>query len=110
MITPLAALAPYIAVEEASFKTETDSISLGLILLISLVIIPSTTYIGELVPLIDCVPLILTEALSPGDPLLPEIFKPGTLPLIASIGLAAGIRSNSLAETVEIAPVRSFFF
>ncbi|MNI35240.1 hypothetical protein D3C81_1021990 [compost metagenome] len=41
-ITPLAALAPYMAAEEASFSTEIDATSFGSISLKELVGIPST--------------------------------------------------------------------
>ena len=62
MMTPLAAFAPYAAAEDASFITDTDSISLGLISFRSpLNIIPSTTSSGEVEVPSEVWPLISNE-------------------------------------------------
>ena len=68
-ITPLAALEPYTADEVASFKTETDSISLTLIRSISISGIPSTTIRGLA---LLTVPRPLIKRLAPFLPAIPE--------------------------------------
>ena len=67
-ITPLAPLLPYIAVAAASLRIVVDSISLGFIAFkLPLYGKPSTTYKGELLPLIDPIlPRTLTVEEVPG--------------------------------------------
>ena len=79
--TPLEALLPYKDVEDASFKTEVDSISFGLILFkLPEYGTPSTTIRGELLALIDPKPLILIIGLEPGTALDWTILSPETRP------------------------------
>lgn len=88
-ITPLAALAPYMAVEEASLRISIFSISLALILRISDVIIPSTIYNGSAPPKTEPTPRILTFGVLPGAPLL-MIDTPAALPCIACDAVKTG--------------------
>ena len=80
IITPFAPLLPYTEVAEASFKTDTLAMSLGLILLklSSSTGTPSRINKGSMLPLIDPTPLKITVLFAPGCPLLVEMFKPGT--------------------------------
>ena len=69
MITPFAPLTPYMALAEASFNTENDSISAGSISFM-LRSTPSTNTKGWLLPLNDEIPRIQKFELSyPGSPL-----------------------------------------
>ena len=78
-ITPLAARAPYIEVDDASFSTDTDSISDGLIALKSLpeIGIPSIINNGLVPELMEFVPLIEKEAGALGSPDLANTVNPG---------------------------------
>ena len=79
--TPFEALLPYNDVEDASFNTEVDSMSFGLILFkLPEYGTPSTTIRGELLALIDPKPLILIVGLEPGTALDWTILRPETRP------------------------------
>ena len=69
-MTPFAPLAPYIAVDDASFKMSIDSISEGLreLLLKFSIGKPSITYNGELSCVTELFPLIEIEGAEPGVP------------------------------------------
>ncbi|MNE95235.1 hypothetical protein D3C80_1932920 [compost metagenome] len=68
IITPFAPLAPYTAVDAASFKTSTDSISVGGISFKLATSKPSTKINGELSSVIDPPPRILIFTSDPGEP------------------------------------------
>ena len=102
-ITPFPPLTPYKAVVEASFKTETLSISEGLIASISQreEFIPSITTKGS-VPENEVIPLISTEGLPPGLGL--EITFNPVWPCKASSTLRGFNLATSSPETVETDP------
>ena len=85
----MAALEPYIAVADASFKILIDSMSFGFITFKPFLIpptppesngIPSTTYKGLEFKFNEPIPLIKTFDPSPGAPLLVTIETPATFP------------------------------
>src|SRR5690606_34147223 len=90
-ITPLAALAPYMAAD-ASFNTEMDSMSLELILSQpGGFCTPSTTTRGLLSPVV-LLPRIKISALSaPGSPERLSAVSPGTNPDNELVRLTAGL-------------------
>ena len=108
-MTPLDALDPYIACEDASFNISIDSISDGFRLSILGIIMPSTTNNGALEPWIDLSPRILMTDEAPGSPVPVEICVPEACPLKSSVTFGAGNFANCSDLTVDTAPVRSFF-
>ena len=108
-ITPKAVRAPYIAAEAASFKIDTDSISCGSIMLISIGTLFTNTRGSP--PLMEVVPRILYVMSSPGVPVVDSIFSPGTTPCRAAETLVIGRSPNdSLIFTEATAPVIFTFF
>ena len=107
-ITPNAALAPYIAAEEASFKTLILSISLGLRLPMSIGTL-STKIRGE-PPLMDSNPLMLNSGEVVGSPFLMSILRLGITPCKPSPTLRIGLSSRTSPDTAATAPVRLTFF
>src|SRR5690606_39954733 len=107
MITETAEHAQYRAEAEASFKTWTLSISLGLIVTFGSDNIPSITYDGLAFPYKVLNPLMLTTAPCPGPP---EFLTttPDDWPCSASGSDLATFASVFLVFTTDAAPVRSF--
>src|SRR5690606_5067212 len=98
---------PYIAIEEGSLNTSSDSISCGEIKSILSCRTPSTTYNGfELLVLLT--PRIRTVGEPPGVPEL-DMVKPATLPCKELIGFAFGILAMASPFTLAIDPVKSTF-
>src|ERR1700729_295802 len=104
---------------EASFNTWMEAMALVFRLAKSsyrLVGKPSITYRGGLtfpVPLRLLTPRMMIVGAPPLAPLgepSPWIYKPGTCPCKASIGLATGLFLTFARLTIETAPVRSAFF
>src|SRR4051812_36620811 len=94
----------------ASFNTSIDSISLGLkSLMFTSVGIPSITYSGLLLALIDRFPRIRIVGLEPGAPLAFTISTPASRPWAFERKFADGVSAISLLEIDEIAPVKSRF-
>src|SRR5690606_37874899 len=105
--TPFAALDPYIAAEEASFKIWISAISLGDKNLMLSTGTPSTTYKGSLLPLKEVVPRIRIDISPPGVPLGCMTDTPAALPCNAWPTLTLGRCSRSSVETEETAVVTS---
>src|SRR5690606_35664725 len=105
--TPFAPRAPYIAVDEASFKTSIDSISVTAISLILSTIKPSTIYNGELSWVIEPPPRTRTTISAPGAPSTVVTWTPGNRPVKASATLITGAFSRSRPFTELTAPAKS---
>ena len=117
IITPFEPLEPKIAVAEASFNIENDSISLKLMsangsvgaLVLDksslLITIPSITIRGWLLPVMDAAPLILILMPWPSLPFPAWMLTPGEIPCKACSKEVTGLSSISLPFTVAIAPV-----
>ena len=119
--TPFAALDPYKDAAAASFNTVVDSISSGLIELNTfedaalcpkfpvVIATPSTIYKGEVLPVIEPIPLIWISPEDPGAPVLEETRTPDTFPAKAlSIDSTLTLLSSS-ELTVLAAPVNEAF-
>jgi len=85
-ITPLLALAPYIAVADASFKTSILPISSGLISLNDPLTCPSINIKGLPEPSKLVPPLKIMDGNEPGRPVPVETLKPGIVPAKACAG------------------------
>src|SRR5438105_15038604 len=94
--------------DAASFKTEIDSISLGLYAEISVMGIPSTTYNGSLPALIEEEPRTRMVKPAPGLPELEITCTPAAFPCKASPEFTIGRLAISAAVTTDTAPVKSF--
>ena len=104
------------AVEEASFSTSTDTMSLGLMKSMALLnwspvdwgsSTPSTTYSGLLDELMELNPRILTVVRPPGRPELLLTCTPGILPAIIWLSEGAGRSISSASFTPDTDPVKS---
>jgi len=106
-ITPAAAREPYIELAAASLRTEIFSISLGFILLISSVGIPSTIIRASLFPIVVFPRTRIVPPL-PGAPELRVTFNPATAPCNA-FEICTACRFSIISPlTIPTAPVRSF--
>ena len=94
-------------VEEASFNTDTLSISLGLIAEKSSdeTATPSRINKGSVPALIELIPRILKLATAPGSPLLDKTCNPEACPCSAWSKLGVGTASMILSFTTDIEPV-----
>jgi len=119
IITPLEARDPYIAVAEASLRTETDSMSLGFTKERKLELpdtfpleigIPSMMIRGSFEAFRDEPPRILIVAPEPGAPPEVLITTPGVLPTSNSWGEVIAPWLKSLELTLATEPVASDFF
>src|SRR5690606_6748589 len=108
IITPLAPLEPYIAVDEASFNTSIDAISAGATSEMEGTGNPSTINKGVLSPVMDPPPRTLIDISASGEPSVALICTPGSFPWIASTADATGAATIASALIEETAPVRSF--
>src|SRR5690606_5856077 len=110
IITPLAPLEPYMAVDEASFKMSTDAMSAGFMAWAFRWSVgnPSTTHKGCVPAVIDPNPRMETVPRSPGDADLCAMLIPGISPWIPSSILLIGLREISSAFTDAMEPVTSF--
>ena len=100
-------------VEAASFNTDTDSMSFGLIRVKSSVGIPSTMIYGELVSLLLNVPTprIVNVGCASIPPWVLITERPGTIPCNDLATSICGFATKSLSTfTVETAPVRLALF
>ena len=98
------------AVEEASFSTSIDWISEGLMPSRPLEeMIPSITYKGSLLLLIEVVPRTRTFMPAPGTPLVAVTSTPGVRPWSIFSTRFTGWFLNCLVDTPETDPVKSLF-
>ena len=112
MMTPAAALEPYIAAEEAPFKMSILWISSGFNSLMSKSLVIgtlSTTIRGEVAPLKEGTPRISNRAGLPGAPSPAKMLRPGICPCIMWATLVAVDSSIMRESKLATEPVRSFF-
>src|ERR1051325_4386062 len=107
-MTPLDPRAPYIAVDDASFRTSIDSMSPGLISFRSAPMTPSTTTNGSLSPCKELPPRTRSRSSAPGCAFVVCTCNPGASPAIAWSARASGLVSMSWLDTEPTEPVRSF--